>query len=340
MEEKPLDGLEELWHSPENLLLVSDTDLVQHQVEKHKHSRVSPGDKLVASCFLFRSKMLYRCWVTEWTSKSVLPLVRASSEGTYPDPAGSKLKQLCMKGTLHKSYVTLQRWRSSHRDAVITGDRWVPLFFPPWGTSAGPWSVSISAFLSRKCGPIHGEDDTRSPGGSSRQTHGVAVASLGRHANELRNGRGGMPVLGGPTSLCVYLCEINNGQGSHKVRSLFFLHTPFASHSYTLVVTESPAWVWWWHPRKLRHQCTPIPCINYVYMSLTIHCTKGTATEVAHSSQHCSCIICTQGVPPGLWCSTRCCQQIRPSSSLSHHGATTISGRTPVHTSCKFSLMF
>lgn len=61
----------------------------------------------------------------------VPPLVMASPEGTYPDPAAGELKQLCMKGTLHKSHLTLQRERSNHRHAVITEERWVPLFFPP-----------------------------------------------------------------------------------------------------------------------------------------------------------------------------------------------------------------
>lgn len=154
-----------------------------------------------------------------------------------------------MKGTLNKSHLTLQRERSDHRRAVITGGRQVPLSFPPQGTSAGPWSVSISAFLSRKGRSICGEEDTRSPGSSSRRTHGVAVACLGRHTKELRNGRGSMPVLGGPTSLCVCLWEFNKGQG-FALWTLFSPHTPFASCSYTsnsyrifcLGLVTTPTW--------------------------------------------------------------------------------------------------
>lgn len=63
--------------------------------------------------------------------EKVPPLVMASPEGSYPDPAGGKLKQLCRTGTLHKSHLTLQRERFAHRHAGITEDRQVSLFFPP-----------------------------------------------------------------------------------------------------------------------------------------------------------------------------------------------------------------
>lgn len=42
MEEKSLDGSEELWHSSEILLPVSRFDLGQQQVERHQHSPFSP----------------------------------------------------------------------------------------------------------------------------------------------------------------------------------------------------------------------------------------------------------------------------------------------------------
>lgn len=46
----------------------------------------------------------------------------------------------------------------------------------------------------------------------SDKTHGIAVACLGTHTKELRNGRGSMPVLRGPTSLCVCLWEFKNSR--------------------------------------------------------------------------------------------------------------------------------
>lgn len=181
--------------------------------------------------------------------EQVPPLVTANSEGTYPDPAGVELKQLHMKDTLHKSDLTLQKKRSDHRHAVITEDRWVSLFFPPWGINANPWFVSISTFLSGIGGSICREDNTRSSGSSSRQTHDVAVACLRRHTKEPRNGRGSVPVLRRPISLCVCVCgNLTTGRRPTKL-TLFPLKLPLL-HALTHVVSASmkqqlqisPAW--------------------------------------------------------------------------------------------------
>lgn len=163
---------------------------------------MSPWDESTTSCFLSRS--VKDVWVlgdrADHEMETVPPLFVTSPEKMLPDPGGGELKQLCTKGTLHKSCLTLERERSDHRRAVIMKGR-SQLFFPPRGSRAGPWSVSISAFLSRKGGYICGEDDARSSG-SSRQTRSVAVACLRTHTEELRKEKGS---LRGPTTLCVCL---------------------------------------------------------------------------------------------------------------------------------------
>lgn len=74
---------------------------------------------------------MYVCWVIRagQEMETIPPLFITSPREMFPDPGGSKLEQLCMKGTLHKSSLTPERERSNHRCAVITKE--VPLFFPP-----------------------------------------------------------------------------------------------------------------------------------------------------------------------------------------------------------------
>lgn len=55
--------------------------------------------------------------------ETVPPLFVTSPEEMLPDPGGGELKQLCTKGTLHKSCLTLERERSDHRRAVIMKGR-------------------------------------------------------------------------------------------------------------------------------------------------------------------------------------------------------------------------
>lgn len=74
---------------------------------------------------------MYMCWVTraDQEMETVPPLFITSPEEMLPDPRGGELKQLCMRGTLHKPCLTLERKRSNCRHAVVKKE--VPLFFPP-----------------------------------------------------------------------------------------------------------------------------------------------------------------------------------------------------------------
>lgn len=111
---------------------------------------LSPWDESTTSCFLSRSVKDVRVLGdrADHEMETVPPLFVTSPEEMLPDPGGGELKQLCTKGTLHKSCLTLERERSDHRHAVIMKGR-SQLFFPPRGTHAGPWSVSISAFQGK-----------------------------------------------------------------------------------------------------------------------------------------------------------------------------------------------
>lgn len=90
---------------------------------------------------------------------------------------------------------------------------------------------------------------------------------------------------------------------------------------------------------ELHHWCAPMQCLCKATSTRSIHCAKGTATEVTHPSQSCSCTVCPRVAPPGLSRSAGCCQQTRSSSSLPRHGTVATSGEAPVHTSCNTRLV-
>lgn len=61
--------------------------------------------------------------------------------------------------------------------------------------------------------------------------------------------------------VCVCVCGNLKTAGVPQSEPSFPLTLPLLHALTQAVVTESPFWVWWWHPRELCHRHMPISCL-------------------------------------------------------------------------------
>lgn len=158
----------------------------------------------------------------------------------FPDPGGGKLKQLCMKGTLHKSCLTLERESSDHRRAMITKKQTGPTLLSTMRNTC-QFLVSINLCLSIKdlWGGWHQKLRQQQP-----NTQGCCCLPQVTHQRAEEEKSWEKKSLRGLTSQHVFLCQFNNRQASYKVNS-FPLMQPLLHALTHAIITESPAWVWW-----------------------------------------------------------------------------------------------